>query len=100
MKLLLARLLGRAAEFFPGYHFYSKGFLPEKYFSIPTGDGLGAHTTRATTAMLAVSIAASQNLKAVGATAVAEFTNVTDGGRDIGSFRVTIERLSGPEAAE
>jgi len=90
--------VGWLAEYYPGHCFYANNFAKEWDFRLPDGTSDSPHETHATTALLSVAIAAGKNITAIGGSATASFTQVTDSGRDIGSFRVTVERIEHPSA--
>ena len=89
----MKRLLGFLVNFYPNHFFYANGFCNEWDFRLPTGVRDNPHETHATTALLATAVAVGKHITKVGGTATAEFTAVTDGGENIGSFRVTVERI-------
>lgn len=90
----MRRFIGWVVNFYPEHFFYSSDFGQHWDMSVPEGESDDPHVTVTTTALLAVAVAAGRNITEVGGTLSAEYTTVTSGGKDIGSFRVTIEKLN------
>jgi len=89
----MKRLLGVIANMFPRHIFYAKDFGSDWDFSLPDGTSDDPHATDATTALLCVAVAVGKHVSKVGGSATATYTNVTDSGKDVGCFRVTVERI-------
>lgn len=92
--MMLKRLLGWLVNFFPNNVFYADTFLPDLRFTLGDVDGDDIHNTGGNTAAVAVAVAASRLLKSPGAEITMEFTAVHHAGRDVGSYKINIERLS------
>jgi len=88
----MKRFIGWLANFYPKHFFYAADFGDEFDMKV-TGEMTGAHETFGTTALLATAIVAGRNMKEVGDELSAEFTCVTDAGKDIGDYRVVIEKI-------
>jgi hypothetical protein len=89
----MKRIFGRLVDFFPRHLFYSSDFGKDWDFSLPDGTRDDPHETYATTALLATAVAVGKHIPLVGGTATATYHTVTDGGKDIGCFRVTVEKI-------
>lgn len=93
----MKRLIGWLANFYPKHFFYASDFGKDWDLRIPDGQSDTPHQTIATTALLGVAVAVGKNIPVDGGEMIATFTNVTDGGNEIGSFRVTVERIESKE---
>lgn len=91
----MKRFIGWLAEFYPHHFFYANSFGKEWDFSLASGEADTPHETMATTALLGVAVAAGQHVTEVGGSVTATFTNVTNKGKQIGSYRVTVEKIGG-----
>lgn len=93
----MKRLIGWLANFYPKHFFYASDFGKDWDFRLPSGERDTPHETHATTALLSTAVSVGRHIENVGGSATATFTNVTDGGNEIGSFRVTVERIESKE---
>ena len=89
----MKKIIGWLANLYPRHFFYAKSFGHAWDFRLPTGERDSPHETMATTALLGVAVAVGKHVTEVGGSAVATFTSVTDGGTQIGSYRVTVEKI-------
>lgn len=92
IRKFFIRIVGWLAEFFPDTYFYSSRFLGDVNFDIEEGEDSDAHKTRARTCMLGIAVAAHRNGLKSGGKWIGEHTGVTDGGRSIGDYIVTVEK--------
>ncbi len=90
--MYIKRLIGWLAEFFPEHNFYSSDFGKNMNLTMKSGEQ-EAHETDLTTALLVVCVGASSILKQEGQQASVTFTGCTSSGKDIGNFKVTVERV-------
>lgn len=94
MRNFFMKIVGWLADFFPNTYFYSSRFLDDFNFDIEEGEDSDAHKTHARTCMLGIAVAAHRNGLKPGGKWTVDHTGVTDGGRSIGDYIVTVERKS------
>lgn len=95
---MIKGLLGLLVDFFPNHVFFSRKFESTliregEEVSLDITDSDDPHQSYMSTAMLAVAVGSSVHIKENGILTV-EFTGVTDQGKEIGDYRITIERLN------
>jgi hypothetical protein len=94
IRKIMLRIISCLAEHFPGHYFYSTEFLINLRWSFTEDADAGTPLLNSLrNIMIGVAVAAGRNLKKPGDSMVATFTSVTDCGRDVGHFRVTVQRI-------
>lgn len=90
--MLLRKTIGWLAELTPDTCYYSSSFGRSFQWTIEDGVEDDPHKTHARTCLLGITIACSRNNMKVGGYLTATHIGVTDRGRDVGDFVVTVER--------
>lgn len=97
MEHVIKKILGWLVNFFPNDIFFSSKFestiiRDDEEFTLDIQDSDNPHQNYLTTALLTVAVGSATHLKTPGSTLTVEFTTVTDQGKDVGNYKITVER--------
>lgn len=86
---MLRKFIGWLAEFYPNTAFFSRRFMPDLLIRLDQ-----PHDGKGNTVFIGLCVVASRVMKKKGDVLTSDLTGVTSGGRDVGDYRITIERLN------